>query len=918
MYDDFPTALKALAEEIGKRKFDPKRYIIVLTPDKYTLHVEKALFKGGGAIDCEVLTLSRLCRRVLGSRKVLSREGGVMLVARAVSAVKDGLTYYKHAAGYYDFAREVYETLLQMSASQFDPSAETEIADGVTLEKLHDLALIKTEYDRLKTECLDASDRLEELISAAKDSPLITNSDFYAIGYANATKLNKAVFDALATVARSFDFFDALPARPTKGKTRVYKMPDSVAGYKLAASIICERVKSAVHIDYEDISVVCPEPRVIARVFREHGIPFYADESVSLDKTPPVALIAALCRLRRGISTADVVSLCKNPFSGCDDRDAELLMCYLAERGIEYGAKSDGVTDSGAKRALERAERIIKVFSAGDDFIRSVRDVIELCDFERVASDIFSDKTDMLTPLETVLTLIEQYGTHSFEVDSNIFLSTVRAVSVKSVPQKRGRVTVSDAATFRLTASKLLIVTDFNEGVLPQTTADGGLLGDAELNELAGAVEPTACEQNRRSRNELAAVMCNAAETICMYGTAGGGRRATFLSEFTDGDIDYAVECRTLKAGYRAANRAEYDRLLARHTVTVPAARETAARGLTPYSASIYAAVGNGDCIAPPFVPEVNNAACESVSVSELTHWFDCPYKRFLLDSVGVAERKRARSAADFGLVMHAFMKKFVETEPLDCSREAVERVMREALVEAKLFDDKSAVEAVIADERIMRDACDYAAANKHVIEAGGYVPTLSEFAFGGKIKLGETGASFNGIIDRVDFCGNRARIIDYKTGNKKFDEDACRSGRDMQLPLYAAALRETGADVTGMFYVPLGGLYDNTDRRLSGCMIGDVSVAEEYDEKLTDGSASDVVHAKFTMKNGTPTGFNGNVSTSVRDREEFDVLIDDCVKTAGRAVDEIASGYIERAPADGACGYCPFVGLCADKKCRS
>ena len=45
MYDDFPTALKALAEEIGKRKFDPKRYIIVLTPDKYTLHVEKALFK---------------------------------------------------------------------------------------------------------------------------------------------------------------------------------------------------------------------------------------------------------------------------------------------------------------------------------------------------------------------------------------------------------------------------------------------------------------------------------------------------------------------------------------------------------------------------------------------------------------------------------------------------------------------------------------------------------------------------------------------------------------------------------------------------------------------------------------------------------------------------------------------------------
>lgn len=917
MFCDFPTALEALAEEIGRRKFDPKRYIIVLTPDKYTLHVEKALFKGGGALDCEVLTLSRLCRRVLGSRKVLSREGGVMLVARAVSAVKDGLTYYKHAADFYDFAREAYDTLLQMSASQFDPAVETDTADGVTREKLHDLALIKAEYDRLKTENLDASDRLEELIAAAKDSPLVTNSDFYAIGYANATKLNKAVFGALASAAKSFDYFDAEPARPSKGKTVVYKMPDSVASYKLAASIICSRVKSSEPIDYEDISVVCPEPRVASRVFREYGIPFYADESVALDKTPPVAMLACLCRLRRSVSSADLVALCKNPFSGCDDRDAELLMCYLAERGIEYGAKSDDVSDFGAKRALEKAERIISVFSAGDDFVRSVRDVTELCDFASVSSDLFADRTDMLTPLETVLSLVEQYGTHSFDTDANIFFSTARAVSVKSVPQKRGRVTVSDAATFRLTASKLLIITDFNEGVLPQTTSDSGLLGDAELKALKGAIEPTACDQNKHSRNELAAVMCNADEVICMYGTAGGGRRAAFLSEFADGDIDYAAECRTLKAGYGGCDGAEYDRLLAAHTVTVPAARETAARGMTPYSASIYAAVGSGDHVAPPFVPEVNNAACESVSVSELTHWFDCPYKRFLLDAVGVAERRRGKTAADFGLVMHAFMKKFVETKPLDCSREAVERVMREALVEAKLFDDKSAVDAVLADERIMRDACDYAAANKYVIEAGEYVPTLSEYAFGGKIRLGETGAAFNGIIDRVDYCGNRARIIDYKTGNKKFDEDACRSGRDMQLPLYAAALRETGADVTGMFYVPLGGLYDNADRRLSGCMVGDISVAEEYDDKLKGGSSSDVVHAKFTMKNGEPTGFNGNVSTSVRDKERFDDLIDSCVETAGRAVDEIASGYIERAPASNACGYCPFVGLCADKKIR-
>ena len=918
MFPDFPSALSALADELRGRKFDPNGYIIVLTPDRYTLHVERALFKGGGALDCEVLTLSRLCRRALGSRKTLSREGGVMLVARAISAVKDSLTYYKHAVKYYDFARETYETLLQMSASMFDPQAAA--ADGVTGEKLHDLALIKAEYDRLKTERLDASDRLEELIAAAASSPLVTGSRFYAIGFSNATKLNKAVFGALAAASKSFEFFDAELAVPRKGKTTVYRTPDSVAGYKLAASIVCERVKSEKRpLDYEDISVVCPEPRVLARVFREYGIPFYADESVTLDKTSPAAMIATLCRLRRSFSSADIIALCKNPFSGCSDRDAEKLMCYLEERGIEYGARSEDITDFGAKRALERAEKIVGAFSAQDDFILAVRGVIELCDFKKTADGLFADKTDMLTPLDSALSLIEQYGVGAFDADANIFFSTARAVTIKSVPQQRGRVTVSDAATFRLTKCRLLIVTDFNEGVLPQTTADSGLLGDVELKELNGAIEPTAREQNKRSRNELAAIMCNADEVVCTYSTAGGGRRAAFLSEFCDGDIDYAAECRTLAAGRRAGNGAEYDRLLARHTVTVPSARETAARGMTPYSRSIYAAVGSSDCVAPPFVSVVNSVKCDAVSVSELTHFFDCPYKRFLLDSVGVAERRKGKNAADFGLVMHAFMKKFVEGD-LDCSREAVERVMREGLKEAKLFDDDRAIDEVLADERVMRDAIDYAQANKHVIESGGYVPALSEYPFGGKIRLGETGASFNGIIDRVDYCGDRARIIDYKTGDKKFNADACRSGRDMQLPLYAAALREEKkADVTGMFYVPLGGLYDNTDRRLSGCMIGDIAVAAEYDEKLTDGESSDVVHAKFKLdKSGEPVGFNGNVSTSVKDKAEFDALIDDCIKTAGRAVDDIASGYIERAPADGACDYCPFGGLCADKKFRN
>ena len=73
LYESYPSALDALAQKIKARRFAPDEYHIVLTPDRYTQSVERALFAGGGAIDCEALTLSRLLRRMTDDVKSLSR-----------------------------------------------------------------------------------------------------------------------------------------------------------------------------------------------------------------------------------------------------------------------------------------------------------------------------------------------------------------------------------------------------------------------------------------------------------------------------------------------------------------------------------------------------------------------------------------------------------------------------------------------------------------------------------------------------------------------------------------------------------------------------------------------------------------------------------------------------------------------------
>jgi ATP-dependent helicase/DNAse subunit B len=57
-------------------------------------------------------------------------------------------------------------------------------------------------------------------------------------------------------------------------------------------------------------------------------------------------------------------------------------------------------------------------------------------------------------------------------------------------------------------------------------------------------------------------------------------------------------------------------------------------------------------------------------------------------------------------------------------------------------------------------------------------------------------GITLSGKIDRIDACGDRFRIIDYKTGYSDPGSEIIRKGKDLQLPLYAAMLGAQGMPV--------------------------------------------------------------------------------------------------------------------------
>lgn len=939
----YPEAVEYLAALLKPRMraFDPSENYIVLTPDRYTQSLERALFCGGGALNCEVLTISRLARRIAQGVRTLSREGGVMLVAEAVATVEKELTYYARAAAYPEFARDVYNTLLQAGASDEDLNALCAKAKGTTADKLRDLARIKREYDRLKGESADAPDRIAALISAVPDSALIKSSHIYAVGYKlggdDTTRLNRRLFEVISRHAASFEYVTACAPEPRKTMA-VMSVPDRISQYKEVAARIREAVDAGENAPtYGDVSVVCPEPRAIKRIFAEYKIPSYADESTPLYNTPPLAAVECVYKLATEPDSDTLVSLCKNPFSGCSSEGAALLQNRFAPRGNVYGVLDklkDEQLVGEEKAAAERACALVDAFRSAQSagFPAAVRAVIDKGGFVEINAELFKDMTDAVTPVVELAQISERYGSHDFDRAARGFFAAAQAVEIKTVPRKRDRVLITKPNALRLAACKLLFVTDFNEGVLPATTGDCGLISDREINDINGAggkLEPTALQRNRAERNELKAAISNAESVFCTYTTAGGGKRSAFISEVAETEIKLDFDALRVKL-FNAGTDGSDDLSVAElYACTESAARELAARGLLYYARSVEKAVGRGEHNAAPFTNRIENGiALERISPSELSCWFACPYKRFLSYSVGLKERRTGgMSAPDFGTVVHTFMEEFIKRKPYDCSRAAVEKIIDYALEKDGISADAA------ARERLITDAVDFAELNVKIIEAGRYEPCEAEYeievpleytpAFDGKTHGGARAEiTFKAKIDRVDKCASHVRIIDYKTGKKKFELKKCLNGCDMQLPLYAAAYNALNVDerVTGIFYVVMPSRYGEDGKPMRGRMIKDGETLEDNDAEVVaragasdDYVSSELFSARVKLKNGE-AALHGN-SAALMDERDFDGLTERCVNNARVAVGEITGGYIERTPEGKACEFCPYGGICGNKK---
>ncbi len=331
-----------------------------------------------------------------------------------------------------------------------------------------------------------------------------------------------------------------------------------------------------------------------------------------------------------------------------------------------------------------------------------------------------------------------------------------------------------------------------------------------------------------------------------------------------------------------------------------------------------------------------------NTSVSRLETYSKCPFSYFAEVTLGLKERRELEvTAADSGTFLHEFVDIFgkslledgrtwrdIDKEYIDRKTEEISLALIGGLNRHLLETSPRVRNLFIRLKRIAKRSV--TALSEHM-KKGIFEPLGYEIVFdkNGDFKPlaidlpnGQK-ATLRGRVDRADILdtnrGKFVRIIDYKSGEKKFSLSNIYYGFDLQLAIYLTTVCEDGG------YHPAGMLYFKIDDpvldrndikegadvekaiikklKMDGLVLEDEEILTAMDAYYAQGS--DVIPAKRTSKGTFDT--HSKVATA----QDFATISRHAKNTVKRLCNEILSGRNEIHPTQSACKWCKMKSLC-------
>ena len=995
---------------------------LVIVPDRFVVSAERKILGVlglKGSFDIEVLSFARLAQRLLAKKHVrcLTPEGAVLLMRKVINENAGELKAFRGAAKNFGFAKELFAALTAIRNNGITvgalKSAEESLPTYIK-DKTADIALLYGEYLKGLKDDYDGTSRREALAREIEESEYIAESDVFVTEYFSMSKLELNIVEKLIKCAKSFTiallepndypsarlypskFVDALLQIASKyGKvTRISSQEklspakqaiekylysyEPVEGIPSGGNIrirLCESreeeaealagdIRLAVMggARYMDIAVVAGEPEeyvpVIERVFRRFGIPFFADKSVKLTKTPLIRAITDFWKTKLdGAKLTDVLKFVGNPMFGETGR-AEALENYCLKYNVAVvGVNSPFRIEDDLLPEAEEAREFFASFSCDVPksaetrvFTAAVRKFCEDYDLfaksEAFAAECADDRehAEIMKQVPSILGELldetdEMLGGKTFSREDffTLMTSMLDSYEVKNIPLYFDCVYVGECSKSRYLDIKHLFVIGASEGAIPAETDNSGIISEREieaLKKLKVIIEPGAVASNLENKLHLQQLLIKPTEslTISYPGTAGGAekRPSSVIRELTEifSDLETVKYSDEETSDYRRFVRCAATKRQAMHSLSGQITRYLSGEETDlKLSDALFAA--SSECGLNPLnelLPREADLGGRSelffpknkTKVSQLESYFRCPFSHFLSYGLKLKERKEGIKAVDTGNFLHKVLENYVlSIGDFTADDAAAEGAADEAIEAALALPEFAALNEdsmKVLKGRLVSEAKSTLGRMHEAGRHSRFQPVYVEKTFGitdEPIEFGGCSVKMSGKIDRVDAYDGYVAVVDYKTGKVESSLREVYCGKKIQLYVYLYALKKNfGYKPFGAFYYSVDNDYKRENKRpLSGQYLGKENMMRKFDDTLreTDGCG----YAEYLPYDTGRTGPNAETRRAMLSEEEFDGIFGYVGELVGKLCEEIRDGYIAKSPFEDGCRYCKYRSIC-------
>ena len=549
-------------------------------------------------------------------------------------------------------------------------------------------------------------------------------------------------------------------------------------------------------------------------------------------------------------------------------------------------------------------------------------------------------------------------------------------ITVGTIPQNVDRIVVGDMERTRLKQVKVLFFLGVNDGNIPKNASKGGIISDMDrefLIESGTEMAPSPRQQMYIQRLYLYLNMTKPSEQLYLsyakVNSEGKGIRPSYLIDtvrklFPAMSVEYPqnrsrleqIEGRQEGVRYLAEELREYVEgtlpeeerqdfyLMYRAYEADAAGRDL----LTRAAFRRYRESGLSRIVARAlYGQQLEN------SVSRLETYAACACRHFLQYGLSLQEREEfGFEASDMGTVYHAVLENFAgklaesNLTWWDFTEDFAAKAVKESVEayaatygETVLYSSARNEYAITRMSRILTRTV--LTLQKH-LKQGSFQPDDYELSFRFAEDLDSIHVDLSedekmhlqGRIDRIDVAEDAehvyVKVIDYKSGNRKFDLAALYYGLQLQLVVYMnAAMEMESRKHPDKEIVPAALLYYHIDDptietpveltdeqineqilaklRMNGVVNSDPEVVERLDRYMQDKSVVIPVEKK---KDGSFSARSGVLS-----REEMQLIssyVDAKIRSIGREIldGKIAANPYEKGNEE-ACTYCAYKKVC-------